>query len=307
MTFRIILRTLLELFLDLKDYYFSNYPILLLLGAFRRLKRRLKCLWIPRGRGRPPISNEIIDLILEMKRSNWNWGALRISQELKLLGISVSKTKVAQILRENGLIPPRTRVTPISWNAFYQHHKHIWSVDFTSVFDIRGRQLFVFSIIDVASRKLVNINVTANPDRYWIIQQFRNASMHGQRLPDFVVSDNDGIYGNWLQADLKDIFHIQLMKTPPKMPWLNPYVERFQRTLKFESLQRIELGDISRYRSLCQQFQKYYNQNRPHQGIEGKTPENDVQSKIEIKQNQRIKFHKHSELDGLVSRFSIAA
>ena len=230
LTARIVTKTLIEVLLDILRYYLSNYPVLLILGVFRRIKLRLKCLWIPKSRGRPPISNEIIDLILEMKRSNWGWGSLRISQELALLGIKVSKTKVAQILRENGLVPPKTKVTPISWHAFYHHHKHIWAIDFTSIFDRPGNQLFVFSILDVASRKLASINISTNPDKFWVLQQFRNASMQSDQLPDFVVSDNDGIFGQWLKVELKEVFGIQLKKIPPKRPWLNPFVERFQQS-----------------------------------------------------------------------------
>ena len=60
--------------------------------SWRRLKSRLRVLWVPRGPGRLPVSNEIIVLILEMKRFNLGWGALRIFDELKLLGILLSKT-----------------------------------------------------------------------------------------------------------------------------------------------------------------------------------------------------------------------
>jgi len=92
---RMIWKTAKELSKDLSDYYFSSYPILLFIGAFRRLRRRLKTVWVPKGRGRPPVSEEIVNLILDMKRANRGWGALRISQELSQLGTKVSKTSVA--------------------------------------------------------------------------------------------------------------------------------------------------------------------------------------------------------------------
>ena len=307
LTIRIIAKAFKEILIDVLRYYFSNYPILLLLGGLRRIKRRLRCLWIPTSRGRPAISNEIVDLILDMKRHNWLWGSLRISQELALLGIKVSKTKVAQILRENGLVPPKTKIAPISWRAFYQHHKHIWSIDFTSVFDRFGNQLFVFSILDVASRQLKLINITSNPDRFWVLQQFRNAAMVSDILPDFVVADNDGVFGKWMKMDLKELFGMQLKKIPPKRPWLNPFVERFQQSLKSECLSRIEFGTKETFREICIQYQDYYNQTRPHQGIDGNVPVPRPEKPVEIKQNQAISFEKNLELGGLVTRFSIAA
>ena len=75
---------LLNLCRDLLDYYWCPYPFLLIRGAALRLIRRLRRNWFPppKSPGRPPISEEIVDLIIEIKRANWGWGSLRISNEL---------------------------------------------------------------------------------------------------------------------------------------------------------------------------------------------------------------------------------
>ena len=57
--------------------------------------------------GRPPIAKAIRDLILEMKRDNPLWGCIRISDELKKVGIAVHFTtvnKIIQTFRKNGQI-----------------------------------------------------------------------------------------------------------------------------------------------------------------------------------------------------------
>ena len=54
--------------------------------------------------GRPPIAKAIRDLILEMKRDNPLWGCIRISDELKKVGIDVHFTtgnKIIQTFRKN--------------------------------------------------------------------------------------------------------------------------------------------------------------------------------------------------------------
>ena len=88
---KFVWRVLGQLFSELWVYYASPYPFLLIIGVFRRIFRRAKTLWLPKGRGRPPVREDLVDLILDMKRSNWSWGALRISQELLLLGIYIHK------------------------------------------------------------------------------------------------------------------------------------------------------------------------------------------------------------------------
>jgi hypothetical protein len=76
-----------------------------------------------------------------MKRHNAIWGAQRISDELKILGILVSKKTILKILKENGFVPPRTRFVPPPWEYFLKSFKRHWAMDFTTVFDKMGLQI----------------------------------------------------------------------------------------------------------------------------------------------------------------------
>ena len=69
-----------------------------LLRWHRRLVTRR---WTYGGRrGRPPIDTEIRSLVLRLARENPRWGYQRIVGELNGLGIAVSATTVAKILRQ---------------------------------------------------------------------------------------------------------------------------------------------------------------------------------------------------------------
>src|SRR5215210_7005509 len=72
-----------------------------------------------RGRrpGRPPLAAETRSLILRMARENPRWGYMRIQGELLKLGINVSATTVATMLRVSGLGPAPRRIGP-SWSEF---------------------------------------------------------------------------------------------------------------------------------------------------------------------------------------------
>ena len=209
-----ILKTLKELFNDLVNYYVTPYPILLIIGAFHRLCHRLSLILVPRGKGRPPVSLEVTDLILEMKRDNPGWGALRISQELALLWIEVSDEAVRKILLDNGFVPPKTRFTPVTWEAFFENHKHIWQIDLTSVFDSFGRQIFIFAAIDFESRSITSINATLNPTKEWIIQQICNASIAGFDLPTALIADNDGYMANGLRKISRNYLALTFFERP---------------------------------------------------------------------------------------------
>jgi len=76
----------------------------------RRQRRR-------RRPGRSPLAAETRGLIKRMARENPSWGYMRIEGELLKLGISISATTIATVLRKSGLGPAPRRIGP-SWSAF---------------------------------------------------------------------------------------------------------------------------------------------------------------------------------------------
>jgi hypothetical protein len=76
--------------------------------------RRRGC---PRRPGRPPLAAETRSLINRLARENPRWGYIRIQGELLKLGISVSATTVATVLRASGLGPAPRRIG-LSWSEF---------------------------------------------------------------------------------------------------------------------------------------------------------------------------------------------
>jgi putative transposase len=83
-----------------------RWHVALLQGNRRRRGRRP---------GRPPLAAETRSLIVRMARENPRWGYVRIRCELLRLGISVSATTVATVLRVSGLGPAPRRIGP-SWS-----------------------------------------------------------------------------------------------------------------------------------------------------------------------------------------------
>jgi hypothetical protein len=80
----------------------------------------------------------------------------------------------------------------------------------------------------------------------------------------------------WMKIMLKNYFNIELKQTPHKQPWKNGRVERFHRSLKEEALAEIIPISQHQVQHLCQQYKKYYNEYRCHQGIGGKIPDREL-------------------------------
>ena len=121
-----------------------------------------------------------------------------------------------------------------------------------------------------------------------------------------MVHDRDGVYGKWLPDLLKE-FDCKSVKTTPRSPWENPFIERFWGSLKREILDRVNIVDNNHARELSLEYLRYYNQDRPHQGIGGKIPElaERVQGKCSDMENLRVR--KIQKLNGLVTQFELAA
>ena len=267
-----IARIIIELLIDLYFYYTSAYPLLLIIGAFKRIKRRIKHLWFPKGPGRPPVPENIIDLILDMKRSNLLWGALRISQELRLMGISFHKKTISRILRENGFTTPPMKYQPPTWEALLASGNETWAMDFCNVIDLKLFQIYVLGIINIKTRELLSLSVTLSPHRQWILQQFRNLAIEEISFPDYLIIDNDGIYGNWIDTMFENYFGIKTLRIIPKSPWQNGIIERFWKTLQVECISRLHIQNEASVKYFCNEYKNYYNEKRPNQGLDGQTP-----------------------------------
>src|SRR5215831_736428 len=112
--------------------------------------------WKSRGRGgRPAIRSEIRDLIREMSRANWLWGAPRIHGELLKLGIDVAESTVAKYMVK------RPRRPGQSWTTFLRNQAAgIAATDLLVVPTIRFKLLYCFGGSRARPKELVHHAVT---------------------------------------------------------------------------------------------------------------------------------------------------
>ena len=104
------------------------------------------------------------------------------------------------------------------------------------------RLLYVFVIIAHTNRRLLHVNVTAQPTAQWTVQQFREAipADHTDRI---FIHDRDAIFSK--QVDL-GVGHMGLrgLKTPVRTPVANAMGERVIGTMRRECLDLvIPLGE----------------------------------------------------------------
>jgi putative transposase len=232
--------------------------------AFRRF-------WTWRSRhrqtGRPPISNEVRDLVKRMATANQGWGAPRIHGELLKLGITISEREVSR------LMPPRTRQpSSQTWRTFLDNHVgSLASIDFFTVPTATFCVLYVFFVSAHDRRRLLHFNVTEHPSAAWTAQQIVEAFPENS-APRYMVRDRDGIYGDQFRRRVSGI-GINEVLTAPRSPWQNPYAERLVGSVRRECLDHmIVLGEQHLRRILTAYF-SYYHKSRTHLSLRKDAPE----------------------------------
>jgi len=84
--------------------------------------------------GRPPISDEVKQLVLPMARENPTWGFDRIAGAVQKLGHEVSYQTVGNILKEHGVEPAGKRKRQTTWAMFIKTHWDVLAaIDFTTI------------------------------------------------------------------------------------------------------------------------------------------------------------------------------
>jgi transposase InsO family protein len=229
-------------------------------------RRAWKLLWRIKSRrsGRPPLPRNIRLLIEEMARDN-PWGEDRIAAELSTkLGITVSPATVRKYLRR-----PRGSGGPRGdqrWSTFVRNHASTTiACDFCTAVTATFRQLYVFVVTEVGSRRILLVGVTAHPTAEWTLQQLRTA-IPGDSSHRYLIHDRDSIYSAELDRSIQAL-GVEVLRSPPRSPQANAFCERLIGTLRRECLDHIlPLGE-SHLRRLLLCWKDHYNRSRPHSSL----------------------------------------
>lgn len=241
--------------------------------------------------GRPQLSADTIALIQQMAKNNRLWGAPRIRGELLKLGIKVATAMIQKYMRE---VRPERAPTQ-TWSVFLKNHAQgIWACDFLPVIDTFFRPLYLFFVVELASRRVVHFGVTRYPTDDWVAQPLREATAFGQ-APRFLIRDRDRKYGETFTRLAKGS-GIEILRTPYRAPKANAICERFLGSVRRECLDHLLiLGERQLY-WVIKEYVWFFNAARPHQGIEQRIPE---ETQFEAKVKGAGKIITFSVLGGL--------
>ena len=249
---------------------------------------------------------DVIALILLLGRENPRWGYLRIVGECTKLGVSVSATRVRNVLRRHRLRPAPRRCGP-TWTEFLRAQASgTLACAFFSVDTVTLRRLYVLFFIDLERRQVFLAGVTAHPIRNWVTQQARNLAAELEdegRVIKFLIRDRDSKFVAPFDEVMRSI-GARVIKTHVRAPRANAFAERFVRTARTECLDWLLIRSERHLERVLTGFVEHYNVARPHRGIDLEVPIPYLSRKQfdGSAQVQRI-----DQLGGLLHEYRIAA
>jgi putative transposase len=150
-------------------------------------------------------------LIEQMARENPGWGCKRIQGELLSLGYRVGASTVRRILKRLRVPPAPDRCRP-AWRQFLRTQAAtMLACDFFHVdCAVTLRRVYVFFVMEVGTRHVHVLGVTARPDGAWTAQQARN----------LLIRDRAGQFTEAFDAVLAAV-GITAVRIPPRSPQAN--------------------------------------------------------------------------------------
>jgi transposase InsO family protein len=228
----------------------------------------------PKRSGRPRTVRSIRALVLRLARENPSWGYRRIHGELLVLGIKVAASTVWEILKEAGIDPAPER-TSSTWSVFlHSQADALLACDFLETVTLSGARLYVFAVIEHASRRIRILGATAHPTATWVTQSARNLVMDLEDAacrPRFMIRDRDGKFPALFDAVLNDA-GIEVVLSGVRTPRMNSIMERWVQTCRRELLDRTLIWSHRHLLHALREFAEHYNSHRPHQGIANARP-----------------------------------
>ncbi len=224
----------------------------------------------PPSPGRPQVSDELRDLIIRLGTDNSRWGFRRVHGELRRLGCKVSAATVRRVMRAAGFRPgQRRQAARREWATFLKAQASgLLATDFFHIDTIGLQRLYVLFVMEVRTRTVHLLGVTAHPSAAWGATQHARQLLWqlGDRAATFahLIRDRDAKF----TAAFDTVFAsegITVTKIPPRSPNCNPHAERFIRSVREECTNRVLIFGRGHAEKILQEYVCHFNTHWPHQ------------------------------------------
>ena len=222
-------------------------------------------------------NEQIAEWLLRLTDNHRTWGfGLCYLYLRNVKGFGWNHKRVYRIYKElelNLRIKPRKRMNrekpePL---AVPQAINEVWSMDFMHDQLSDGRSFRLLNVIDDFNREALGIEIDFSLPSERVIRTLKQITeWRGKPLAIRCDNGPENI-SSTIQLWAEEV-GIAFQYIQPGKPQQNAYVERFNRTVRYEWLSQYYWSDLDEVRDFATQWVWFYNHERPNMALDGLTP-----------------------------------
>lgn len=225
---------------------------------------------------RMPAKDEEVKVLIQANLGKGNCGRTKVITRIKRKHPDLSASKIRRVYVQQGFSlykrmkksriknPPNPISIPLKANEE-------WAMDFMSDSLTNGRKFRTLNVIDQYNRECLGIRVAHSIPAKRVVQELeRMIDKHGK--PKAIRTDNgpeftSKVFKNWLHKH-----NIRWSPIEKGKPQQNGIIERFNRTVREAVLDASLFPTIEHAQKECDEFVVEYNEERPHEALNNRTP-----------------------------------
>ena len=219
----------------------------------------------------------IADWLVRLTHNQRNWGfGLCFLSLRNVKGYPWNHKRVYRIYRElelNLRIKPKKRLVREALEPLAEPLaiNDVWSMDFMHDTLADGRSFRLFNLIDDYNREALDITVDHSLPALRVIRALDQV-IEWRGKPHAIRCDNGPEYISGALTAWAKQHQIELEYIQPGKPQQNAYIERYNRTVRYDWLAQYRFDSVEQVQEYATRWLWTYNHERPNMGIGGITP-----------------------------------
>ena len=219
----------------------------------------------------------------ELYTAHPHFGVRLMTQTLRRQGLSINPKRVRRLLRQMGLMAvyprPRLSLPAVGAQVFpyllggldiVRAHQ-VWAIDITYV-RLRGGFAYLVALLDWFSRYVLGWELAPSLETLPCVRVLERALVEAGCAAEITNSDQGRQFtsAEWIGA--VQAAGMRVSHDGRGRALDNVMVERLWRSVKYEDIYLRDYGDLREARAGLGRYFSFYNTERPHQGLDYRTP-----------------------------------
>jgi len=224
-------------------------------------------------------------VISAFKESKGVYGARKLRQEVRKLGITVSRRKVRQIMKSNSLVsiytvkqfkvhsdgPNQDRIDNVVNQEFDGRSLHEVVVSDLTYVNVAGRWHYICILIDLFNREILGYSVGLHKNANLVHRAFMNTDIDLRSIQVF-HTDRGSEFKNQIIDDVLNAFTINRSLSKPGCPYDNAVAETTYKAFKTEFIRNRRFECLEQLKMELFDYVHWYNNIRIHGSLGYLTP-----------------------------------